>query len=65
MIIEELSYRLGFAAGVRSVTAPGGRAKSRAKSAAARANGKLGGRPKGAKDQHPRARGAARAVNTG
>jgi len=51
---EELSYRLGFAAGVHSVSAPGGRAKSRAKSAAARANGKLGGRPKGSKNTKPR-----------
>jgi len=54
MKVEELSYRLGFAAGVHSVTAPGGRAKSRAKSIACRVNGKLGGRPKGSKNAKPR-----------
>jgi len=54
MIVDPVSYRLGFAAGVHSVTAPGGRAKSRAKSIACRANGKLGGRPKGSKNTKPR-----------
>jgi len=47
-------YQHGFAAGVHSVTAPGGRAKSAKKSISSAANGKLGGRPKGSRDAKPR-----------
>jgi len=54
MTVDPVSYRLGFAAGVHSVTAPGGRAKSPAKSISSAANGKLGGRPKGSRDAKPR-----------
>lgn len=51
-----LAYRAGQASAASEFARKGGLARTAAKIAAVRENGKKGGRPYGAKDKHPRKR---------